>query len=295
MKKEKVVVLYGGESPEREVSIRSGKAVIKALENQEYNVTGIDASSKELVSKLLEISPDKCFVALHGEDGENGRVSALLELLGIKHTCSDMKASLITMDKMLSKQIFEPYGIDVPRARIITDKLNEAKDLGFPLAVKPICGGSSIGLYKVESEQELEKAYKGASKYGEVMAEQWVTGKEITVAIVNDSVYSSVWIEPKNEFYDYESKYSGGSIYHSPSGLAEEKELEVRQLAKKAYDIAGCKGHARADFIYSDGKFYLMEINTSPGMTELSLSPKSAEAEGIDFCEFVSSIIEQAQ
>ncbi|AJC48461.1 D-alanine--D-alanine ligase [Allofrancisella guangzhouensis] len=295
MKKEKIVVLYGGDSPEREVSLRSGKAVLESLQKQGYDAVGLDANSKELVKGLLELSPDKCFIALHGEDGENGKVSALLEMLKIKHTSSDMKSSVITMDKMLSKEIWMHHKMLTPMAKILTAELVDEDEITFPVAVKPCSGGSSIATFKVNSTSELKVAYDEASKYGDVMVEQWVTGKEITVAVVNNDVYSSVWIEPLNDFYDYESKYSGKSIYHSPSGLCKQKELEVRQLAKKAYDILGCRGHARVDLIYDQDRFYLMEVNSSPGMTEHSLSPKSAAAEGVDFDNFVKIIIEQAQ
>jgi D-alanine-D-alanine ligase len=295
MAKEKIVVLYGGDSPEREVSLKSGKAVLESLQSQGYDAVGLDASGKDLVLKLVELRPDKCFVALHGEDGENGRVAAVLELLGIKHTTCDMKAGVITMDKIISKEIWVNHGLPTPFAKILTENLVSEDEITFPVAVKPASGGSSIATFKVKTVAELKPAYEEAAKYGDVMIERWLTGKEITVAIVNDEVYSSIWIEPLNEFYDYESKYSGKSTYHCPSGLYEEKELEVRLLAKKAYDTLGCQGHARVDFIYNEGKFYVMEINTSPGMTENSLSPKSAMAEGVSFDELVKSIIEQAR
>ncbi len=265
------------------------------MQSQGYDAVGLDASGKDLVLRLMELAPDKCFVALHGEDGENGRVAAVLELLGIKHTTCDMKAGVITMDKMISKELWIHHGLPTPFAKILTNRLVGEDEITFPVAVKPASGGSSIATFKVKSISELKPAYEEAAKYGEVMVEQWLTGKEITVAIVNNEVYSSIWIEPLNEFYDYESKYSGKSTYHCPSGLCEEKELEVRQLAKKAYDILGCQGHARVDFIYNEGKFYLMEINTSPGMTENSLSPKLAMAEDVSFDELVKSIIEQAR
>ena len=295
MAKEKIVVLFGGDSPERDVSLKSGKAVLESLLSQGYDAVGLDASGKDLALKLMELGPDKCFVALHGEDGENGRVAAVLELLGIKHTTCDMKAGVITMDKMISKELWIHHGLPTPFAKILTNKLVSEDEITFPVAVKPASGGSSIATFKVKTVAELKPAYEEAAKYGEVMVEQWLTGKEITVAIVNNDVYSSIWIEPLNEFYDYESKYSGKSTYHCPSGLCEEKELEVRLLAKKAYDTLGCQGHARVDFIYNEGKFYVMEINTSPGMTENSLSPKSAMAEGVSFNELVKSIIEQAR
>ena len=295
MAKEKIVVLYGGDSPEREVSLKSGKAVLESLQSQGYDAVGLDASGKDLVLKLVELRPDKCFVALHGEDGENGRVAAVLELLGIKHTTCDMKAGVITMDKIISKEIWVNHGLPTPFAKILTGNLVSEDEITLPVAVKPASGGSSIATFKVKTVAELKPAYQEAAKYGDVMIERWLTGKEITVAIVNDEVYSSIWIEPLNEFYDYESKYSGKSTYHCPSGLCEEKELEVRLLAKKAYDTLGCQGHARVDFIYNEGKLYVMEINTSPGMTENSLSPKSAMAEGVSFDELVKSIIEQAR
>ncbi|AXA33041.1 D-alanine--D-alanine ligase [Francisella adeliensis] len=295
MANEKIVVLYGGDSPEREVSLKSGEAVIKSLQKQQYDCVGLDASHKQLVEKLLEIQPDKCFIALHGEDGENGRVAALLEMLNIPHTTCSMKAGVVTMDKMISKEILIHNKMPTPFAKILTKNLVGEDEISFPVAVKPANGGSSIATFKVKKISDLKAAYNEASKYGKVMVEQWITGKEITVTVINDEVYSSVWIEPLNEFYDYESKYSGKSIYHSPSGLGKDKELEVRRLAKKTYDILGCSGHARVDFIYSNGLFYIMEVNSSPGMTENSLSPKSAAAEGVTFDELVRTIIEQAK
>ena len=295
MAKEKIVVLFGGDSPERDVSLRSGKAVLESLQSQGYDAVELDASSKSLVLKLIELAPDKCFVALHGGDGENGRITAILELLGIRHTTCDMKAGVITMDKIISKKILADHGLSTPFAKILTKHLVSEDEITFPVAVKPVSGGSSIATFKVKTMAELKPAYEEAAKYGDVMVEQWLTGKEITVAIVNNEVYSSIWIESLNEFYDYESKYNGKSTYHCPSGLCKEKELEVRLLAKKAYDTLGCQGHARVDFIYNEGKFYVMEINTSPGMTEHSLSPKSAMAEGVSFDQLVKSIIEQAR
>jgi D-alanine-D-alanine ligase len=295
MKTEKIVVLYGGDSLEREVSIKSGRAIIASLAKQGYDVVGLDASGKKLVTRLLDINPDKCFMALHGEDGEDGHVAALLDMLDIKHTSSSMKSGVITMDKMISKEIWMHYRMPTPMAKVLTDRLVGEDEISFPVVVKPVNGGSSIATFKVESVDGLKPAYEEASKYGEVMIEQWVTGKEITVAIVNDEVFSSVWIEPFNEFYDYESKYSGKSTYHCPSGLGHEKEKEVRALAKKAYDVLGCSGHARVDFMYENGKFLIMEINSCPGMTKNSLSPKSAGVDGVDFDALIKLIIEQAK
>lgn len=294
MKKNKIVVLLGGDSPEREVSLNSGRAVCTALINNGYEVTALDAVGLDLVEKLLSIKPDKCYIALHGEDGENGRIQALLDIMGIPYTTSGMRASVIAMDKMLTKELWIKDGLLTPKATILTSNLSQAVGLRFPVVVKPTSAGSSVGISRVDSKDQIQAAYLEAAKYGEVMIEEWITGKEMTVAIIDDEVFSSVWIEPKNNFYDYDSKYGGGSIYHSPSGLCSEKEDEIRQLSKRAYDSLGCVSHARVDFIYSDSKFYLIEINTSPGMTEHSLAPKSAKSCGFDFDSLVKKIIESA-
>ena len=166
MAKEKIVVLYGGDSPEREVSLKSGKAVLESLQSQGYEVVGLDANGKDLVLRLMELAPDKCFVALHGEDGENGRVAAVLELLGIKHTTCDMKAGVITMDKMISKELWIHHGLPTPFAKILTNRLVDEDEITFPVAVKPASGGSSIATFKVKSISELKPAYEEASKYG---------------------------------------------------------------------------------------------------------------------------------
>ena len=295
MSKDKIVVLLGGESPERDVSLKSGKAVYESLKILGYDVEAVDLVGCDLIRKLLEINPKACYIALHGEDGENGRVQALLDGLGIPYTTAGMRSSVIAMDKMLSKETWLKDGLLTPKARVLREDLSQVEGLSFPVVVKPTSTGSSVGISKVHSIEELEKAYLEAVKYGEVMVEEWIIGKEMTVAIIDDEVFSSVWIEPKNDFYDYESKYGGESIYHSPSGLSPIKELEIRELARKAFVSLGCKGHARVDFIYSDGEFYLIEINTSPGMTEFSLAPMSARPLGYDFDRFVKKILESAK
>mgnify|MGYP000474692588 CR=1 FL=1 len=295
MSKDKIVVLLGGESPEREVSLKSGEAISKSLSTQGYDVVAVDLVGCDLVRKLLEINPKACYIALHGEDGENGRVQALLDGLRIPYTTAGMRSSVIAMDKMLSKETWLKDGLLTPKARILRADLSQIDGLSFPVVVKPTSTGSSVGISKVDTIEGLEKAYLEAAKYGEVMVEEWITGKEMTVAMLDDEVFSSVWIEPKNAFYDYESKYSGQSSYHSPSGLSQAKELEIRELAKKAYDSLDCKGHARVDFIYSQGEFYLIEINTSPGMTEFSLAPMSAKPFGYDFDKLVKKILESAR
>lgn len=293
----KIVVLYGGISPEREVSLLSGKAVIESLKSLGYDVFPIDSSSSTLVSDLIKISPDVCYIALHGSDGEDGTIQALLDLLKIPYTTSGMKSSVLAMDKYLSKQVWYEAGMDVPKALYLIDENIATVELEYPVVVKPTMTGSSIGISKVEDKSQLADAFALAKKEGAVIVEKWIYGKELTVTVIEDEVFASVLIEPKNEFYDYESKYSGQSTYSCPSGLSDEDESRVRNLAKKAYDVLGCKGHARVDFIYESesDKFYLVEINTSPGMTEHSLSPKSVKGCGYSFDDLNKLIIEKAK
>jgi len=290
----KVVVLYGGESEEREVSLNSGVNVIKALQSKDIDVIGLDAGGKDIVEKLLALNPDRCYIALHGGDGENGRIQALLDEIKIPYTGSGMNACFLAMDKLLSKLIWGNEGILTPKSVVLKEDLN-IQDLEFPLFVKPVSSGSSFGVSKANTQEELVKAYRYAREFGKVIAEEFIAGKEIAVTVVDGFVFPSVWIEPKNNFYDYESKYIGGTTYHCPSGLSEESEKEVRLVSKEAYSLLGCKGCARIDFIYSQDnkKFYLIEANTSPGMTENSLAPMAAKALNYSFTSFVEMLLEQ--
>ncbi|WP_395946745.1 D-alanine--D-alanine ligase [Caedibacter taeniospiralis] len=292
----KVAVLYGGNSAEREVSLRSGAAVIATLEKAGIEVIAIDASGKALVTKLLMANVDRCLIMLHGGGGENGHVQALLHELEIPYTGANALACALTMDKIKTKKLWQIEGLLTPKAKIIDQRL-DVSGLEFPLAIKPTSQGSSVGTHKVKSQDELEAAYLDACQYGEVMAEEWITGKELTVSIVNGIALPSIWIEPKLEFYTYEAKYTkeAGTCYHCPSGISEALEKEAQAVALKAFNIVGCSGWGRVDFMLSpQNKLYLIEVNTVPGMTNLSLVPKAAQQYGWDFETLVLKILESS-
>lgn len=289
-----VALIYGGVSAEREVSLRSGKAVGDALTRLGIHHTVIDASGKDLVRALLACNYDRAFIVLHGGDGEDGHVQALLEVLGVPHTGSKMLANALAMDKLLTKELWQKHDLPTPKSMVLGEQL-DIGDLRYPLAVKPSTQGSSVGISKVKSVAELLPAYQYAKQYGVVMAEEWIQGDELTVTVVGDQVLPSVRIQPKNEYYDYDAKYTAGTSYYCPSGLSDVQEQMIHTLAKQAYDVLGCAGCARIDFIQcaESKQFYLIEANTVPGMTEHSLVPKSAKVFGWSFDQLVLKMLEQ--
>lgn len=289
----KVAVLYGGSSSEREVSLNSGKAVIAALENQGIDVIGIDAHGEQLIHALLRYKVDRCLIMFHGGEGENGGVQALLSALDIPFTGSNMVGCALAMDKLLSKKIWTIQGFTVPKFRRLNTEL-DVTGLSFPLAIKAATQGSSIGITKVNHPSMLPSAFEVAAKFGEVMAEEWIVGKELTVPIVGQQALPSLWIDPANEFYDYDAKYvSGTTTYHCPSGIDQAMESTIQKMALDAYDAIHCSGWGRVDFILSeDNVLYLIEANTVPGMTNLSLVPQSAKYFGWDFDTLVMKILE---
>ncbi|WP_208123225.1 D-alanine--D-alanine ligase [Facilibium subflavum] len=288
----KVAVLFGGDSAEREVSLRSGSAVSQALKNKGIDVIEIDASGDALVAALMKQKIDRCIIMFHGEDGENGHVQSLLDMLNIPYTGSGMLGCALAMDKILAKDIWQSKGMLTPKYKLLDTDLN-IDGLSFPLAIKPVEQGSSVGITRVDSKAQLADAYDLASKYGLVMAEEWIQGKELTVSIVQDQVLPSIWIEPSNEFYDYDAKYISGSNYHCPSGVSAETEQKLKTIALKAYSALKCTGWGRVDFILSTtGALFLIEVNTVPGMTNLSLVPQAAKQIGWDFETLVLKILE---
>ncbi|WP_192483267.1 MULTISPECIES: D-alanine--D-alanine ligase [Cysteiniphilum] len=292
----KVGVLYGGSSAEREVSLRSGAAVIASLKTLGVDVVAIDASGKELVHQIVNASLDRCLIMLHGGDGEDGHVQALLHQLEIPYTGSDTLGCALAMDKMRTKKLWQTEGLLTPKSKIIDASL-DVSGLRFPLAVKPITQGSSVGIHKVLSMDALAKAYEDAAQYGEVMAEEWVEGKELTVSIVDQTALPSIWIEPKLEFYTYEAKYTkeAATCYHCPSGITPEMEQNINDIALRAFATIGCSGWGRVDFMLSkDNELYLIEVNTVPGMTNLSLVPQAAKVHGWDFETLVLKILESS-
>lgn len=293
----KVAVLFGGKSGEREVSLKSGAAVLAALQRQ-----GVDAHAFDPAERPLHDLEgfDRAMISLHGRFGEDGAMQGALELLGIPYTGSGVMASAIGMDKWRTKMIWSAAGVSTPAFELVTADSDFAaieKRLGLPLFVKPANEGSSIGISKVKTAGGLKAAYELAAKSDLlVIAEQFVGGGEYTVGILGDTALPIVRIVPKNEFYDYEAKYlRDDTEYRCPCGLGPEKEAQIQQEALQAFNAIGCRGWGRVDFLMDEsGKHYFLEVNTSPGMTDHSLVPMAAKAAGISFDELVIRVLELA-
>ena len=301
LKQEKIAVLLGGTSAEREVSLNSGTAVLNALRKQGYDAHPIDPKTF-LVATLKEQGFDRVFNILHGRGGEDGTMQGLLEQIGIPYTGCGVMASALTMDKMRTKMLWKAFGLPVAEMEIVTVEnratLNPevvVKKLGLPLMVKPSLEGSSVGLTKVKTMEELESAVDFALKFDcTVLIEEWLAGDEFTVPVLDGEVLPSIKIVPEGEFYDYEAKYiSDNTQYFCPAGLTSEREQELAILVKRAYDAVGCRGWSRIDVMCdAKGDFRLVEVNTNPGMTSHSLFPKSAASVGISFEQLVVKILE---
>lgn len=293
----KVAVLFGGKSGEREVSIKSGSAVLAALQRQGVNAHAFDPAERPLHD--LE-SFDVAMINLHGRFGEDGAMQGALELLGIPYTGSGVMASAIGMDKWRTKMVWSAAGVSTPAFELVkadSDFAAIEKKLGLPLFVKPANEGSSIGISKVKQAGGLKAAYELAAKSDPlVIAEQYVGGGEYTVGILGNQALPIVRIVPKNEFYDFEAKYlRDDTEYLCPCGLSAEKEAQIQQEALQAFNAIGCSGWGRVDFLMDEaGKHYFLEVNTSPGMTDHSLVPMAAKAAGISFDELVIRILELA-
>lgn len=301
LKQEKIAVLLGGTSAEREVSLNSGTAVLNALRKQGYDAYPIDPKSFP-VATLKEQGFDRVFNILHGRGGEDGTMQGLLEQIGIPYTGCGVMASALTMDKMRTKMLWKAFGLPVAEMEIVTVEnratLNPevvVKKLGLPLMVKPSLEGSSVGLTKVKTMDELESAVDFALKFDRtVLIEEWLAGDEFTVPVLDGEVLPSIKIVPEGEFYDYDAKYiSDNTQYFCPAGLSDAREQELRRLVKQAYDVVGCRGWSRIDVMAdAEGKFRLVEVNTNPGMTSHSLFPKSAATVGYSFEQLVEKILE---
>lgn len=298
----KVAVLMGGRSDEREVSLKSGAAVLRALQAQGVDAEGFDPAERPLHE--LE-GFDRVFINLHGRFGEDGCIQGALELMQIPYTGSGVMASAIGMDKWRTKLLWRASNIATPDFELVTAQSDfdavEAR-LGLPLFVKPANEGSSIGISKVKTAGGLKAAYEVAAKADPlVIAEKFVGGGEYTVGIIGDAAQGFealpiIRIVPKNEFYDFEAKYlRDDTEYLCPCGLAAEKEKQIQQEALQAFNAVGCRGWGRVDFLMdADGNHYFLEINTSPGMTDHSLVPMGAKAAGMSFEQLVIRILELA-
>ena len=298
----KVAVLLGGKSGEREVSLKSGHAVLAALLRQGVDAHAFDTASQEL--SALKVF-DHVMINLHGRGGEDGTIQGVLELMGIPYTGSGVMASGVGMDKWRTKLLWKVLNIATPDFEVVNAQSDFAaieNKLGLPLFVKPANEGSSIGITKVKNKGELQAAYQLAAKADPlVIAEKFVGGGEYTVGILEDAkagliALPIIRIVPKNEFYDYEAKYlRDDTEYLCPCGLSAEKEMQIQAEALQAFRAIGCTGWGRVDFLMDEvGNHYFLEVNTSPGMTDHSLVPMAAKAAGINFDELVIKIMESA-
>ncbi len=291
----KVAVLYGGTSKEREVSLASGEQIAKALIAKGVDAHLVDAQGN-YVQTLIDGQFDRAFIILHGTHGEDGGVQGTLDSLGIPYTGSKTGASALAMDKARSKLVMSALGIPTPKfglAYTLSQAQVLVEELGLPVAVKPMCEGSSVGAHCVRDLSQLEAAFTDARAYGEVVVEQWKEGADVFVAVLGDEVFPSVQVEVPDGFYTYEMKYqSNKTQYHCPAKHSDELERKVREIAKKAFYSLGCEGWGRMDFIIDkDQNPWVLEVNTIPGMTPSSLVPKSAQKVGLGFEELVMCIL----
>ncbi|HAH9273349.1 D-alanine--D-alanine ligase [Escherichia coli] len=303
---DKIAVLLGGTSAEREVSLNSGAAVLAGL--REGGIDAYPVDPKEVdVTQLKSMGFQKVFIALHGRGGEDGTLQGMLELMGLPYTGRGVMASALSMDKLRSKLLWQGAGLPVApwvaltRAEFekgLSDKqLAEISALGLPVIVKPSREGSSVGMSKVVAENALQDALRLAFQHDEeVLIEKWLSGPEFTVAILGEEILPSIRIQPSGTFYDYEAKYlSDETQYFCPTGLEASQEANLQALVLKAWTTLGCKGWGRIDVMLdSDGQFYLLEANTSPGMTSHSLVPMAARQAGMSFSQLVVRILELA-
>jgi len=304
----RVAVLMGGTSAEREVSLDSGRGVLEALRSRgvdAFAVDGIPALIEQILAgrKAGAGGVDRVFNILHGNKGggEDGVLQGVLEALGVPYTGSDVLGSALAMDKIRTKQVWIGSGLPTPRFKRIAkgdDVHAAAREIGLPVIIKPSCEGSSVGVSRVLADADIDQAVALAARYpGEMLMEQMIVGDELTVAVLIDgdgyTALPSIRIVPKGEWYDYHAKYIAEDTQYLCPGLDGAAEDEIRRLAMEAFVAAGCKGWGRVDFMRDrDGKFYLIEVNTAPGMTSHSLVPKAARQIGIEYDELCWRVLE---
>ena len=295
----KVAVLMGGRSAEREVSLKSGSMVLSALTGKGVDAHPFDPRDAGL-EQLIREKFDRAFIALHGRFGEDGTVQGALEYLGIPYTGSGVMAGALARDKWRTTLRWEAAGMPTPPYELLSrasDFAGVAAKTGLPLMIKPAREGSSIGMSKVMSVEKIEPAYQLAAKYDDVViAERFITGTEVTAAILGGEALPLIRLETPRVFYDYEAKYlASDTRYICPSGLSPEQEAMVQQTALAAFSLLGCSGWGRVDIMLDQsGQPHLLEVNTVPGMTDHSLVPMAARARGISFADLVMRILESA-
>lgn len=295
----KVAVLFGGRSSERAISLQSGQNILDSLLSQGVDAHPIDPDDT-LVQKLHDGKFNRAFIALHGKEGEDGVIQGLLEMLKIPYTGSKVAASALAMDKARAKLVMHALGIPTPPfgvAKSYAQAESLAQKIDYPLSVKPVAEGSSIGVTRVANKDQLSAAYAKAAQHGDVIVEKWMDGKDFFVTVLGDTVLPSVEVHTMSDFYDYQAKYeSDATQYLCPSPIEWEQEKTVRTIAHQAFCALGCEGWGRVDLVCDkDGKFWVLEVNTIPGMTSHSLVPMSAKAAGISFDELVLRILSMTQ
>jgi D-alanine-D-alanine ligase len=295
-KPKKIAVLMGGPGEEKDVSLKSGEAIKKALNHNGYDVTSIilDTKLEKLVKELLSV--DLVFLGLHGNIGENGTIQGFLDALGIIYTGSGPLSSAICMDKNISKIIAKNNGIMTPKWKLCDTVIDDAK-MNYPVIVKPNGQGSTVGLRIAHNERELKPALEYAFNYdNSVLVEEYIKGRELTVMLIDGKAQPVCEIIPSHEFYDYECKYTAGmSKYICPAEIDDNISNYVKKISENLFDLLKCENYSRADFRMDDeNKFWFLEMNTLPGMTDTSLAPISALAAGISFNELIDKIVMRA-
>lgn len=298
----KVAVLFGGNSAEREVSLMSGNAVLNALIRQGVDAHAVDPKIDD-ISQIKALGFERAFIVLHGRGGEDGTIQGFLNTLNIPFTGSDVSSSAIGMDKAKTKQIWQSCQLPTASYQIIIKENFEPStatdilaSLSGAVMVKPVHEGSSIGMAKAENAEQLVAALEEAFKFdNKVLLESWITGDEFTVSMLNGRALPAISMKTTNQFYDYQAKYqSTETQYLCPCGLSDNELIELNHIAEEAFKTIGCSGWGRVDFMRDENKnWFLLEVNTVPGMTETSLVPKAAKQAGISFDKLVLSILEQ--
>ena len=300
-----VVVLMGGWSSEREVSLTSGKGVADALRERGWsNVTELDMD-REVARRLAELKPDVIFNALHGTPGEDGTVQGMMDLMGLKYTHSGLETSVIAIDKELTKMVLVPHGVRMPDGKVVeSESLYQADPMARPYVLKPVNEGSSVGVAIVTADgnygNPIGRDVEGPWKhFDSLLAEPFIKGRELTVAVLGDEAMAVTELKPKAGFYDYDAKYTDGLTVHvCPAEVPDDIAQSMMDMAAKAHRLLGCKGASRSDFRWDDEQgeagIYLLEVNTQPGMTPLSLVPEQARHRGIPYGELVERLIEEA-
>ncbi|HEY0623474.1 D-alanine--D-alanine ligase [Sphingomonas sp.] len=299
-----IAVLMGGWSAERPVSLMSGAGIADALESLGHTVTRIDMG-RDVAAKLAAAGPDLVFNALHGTPGEDGTVQGMLDLMGLRYTHSGMVTSVIAIDKQLTKQALVPQGIPMPGGRIVrTEALYEHDPLPRPYVLKPVNEGSSVGVAIVTAEgnygNPISPQAKGPwQEFDELLAEPFIRGRELTTAVLGDQALMVTELKPKSGFYDFDAKYTDGLTEHvCPAEIPDEIAEACKRLALEAHRLLGCKGCSRSDFRWDDHLgvegLFLLEVNTQPGMTPLSLVPEQAKHLGMSYAQLVQAIVDEA-